>query len=163
MIRVNFFILILILMGACGHKDMPPKPPIWETSSQLVNVQGKAVLEYSLPENFQREEPFLSANPINASVAEIFKNADGLWAIRYQSLDGLPGKDKLSIDSERDFREGHHDCHAQGTPDDDHHHDHHHGHHHHPNEQKVLHRLMMEIQILPEEANKKATTKESQE
>jgi len=148
-LRNKSFFLFLFLSVACHHKDLPPKPPIWEVSTQSVEVQGRAVLEYSLPEPFQKVEPIISSRPENASLAEMFKTADGRWAVRYQSLSGLPGSDKMRIDSEAEHHEGHQGCHGDGgRPDHD-------GHEHHPHEQKVFHRLNLEISILSESDNQK--------
>lgn len=150
-LRNKSFFLFLFLSVACHHKDLPPKPPIWEVSTQSVEVQGRAVLEYPLPDPFQKVEPIISSRPENASLAEIFKNADGRWAVRYQSLSGLPGSDKMRIDSEADHHEGHQGCHGESDRpdhDDD-------GHEHHPHEQKVFHRLNLEISILSETENQK--------
>ena len=114
-----------------------------------MEVQGRAVLEYSLPDPFQKVEPIISIRPENASLAEIFKTADGRWAVRYQSLSGLPGSDKIRIDSEAEHHEGHQGCHGDGgRPDHD-------GHENHPHEQKVFHRLNLEISILSESDNQK--------
>lgn len=150
-LRNKSFFLFLFLSVACHHKDLPPKPPIWEVSTQSVEVQGRMVLEYSLPDPFQKVEPIIFSRPENASLAEIFKAADGRWAVRYQSLSGLPGSDKISIDSETDHHKGHQGCHGDGSRpdhDDD-------GHDHHPHRLKVIHRLNLEISILSESDNQK--------
>jgi len=149
--RFSAISLLLFATVACHHKELPPKPPIWEISNQSVEVQGRMVLEYSLPDPFQKVEPIIYSRPENASLAEIFKATDGRWALRYQSLSGISGSDKISIDSETDHHEGHQGCHGDGgrpDHDDD-------GHEHHPHKQKVFHRLNLEINILSETDNQK--------
>jgi hypothetical protein len=148
--RFSAFSLLLFITVACHHKELPPKPTIWEISTQTVEVKGRSVLEYSLPDPFQKVEPIISSRPENSSLAEIFKTTDGRWAVRYQSL-SVSGSDKISVDSEADHHEGHQGCHGDSgrhDHDDD-------GHEHHPHEQKVFHRLNLVINIRSETENQK--------
>jgi hypothetical protein len=95
--------IALIAISACHHRERPE--PRWEISSQRLQVQGREELIFTLPENFQVEEPIIVSKPGNASVAELFQNNTGLWTLRYQSADGRAGIDKLSIDSEDEAAE----------------------------------------------------------
>jgi hypothetical protein len=93
-----FAIAIITVLSAC-HKGERPEPA-WSISSQQLQVEGQQELLFTLPDNFQKEEPIISAKPVNAATAELFQNAAGMWTLRYQSVDGKVGTDFLSIDSE---------------------------------------------------------------
>lgn len=89
--------LALLFLAACHPQDRPQ--PSWEISSQSLEVQGKKELLFTLPENFQWENPVISRPAALASAAELFLSDEGRWTLRYQSADGKSA-DYLSIDSE---------------------------------------------------------------
>jgi hypothetical protein len=91
-------IAAISVLSACHQEERPE--PTWSISSQQLQVEGKQEVLFTLPDNFQKEEPIISAKPANAATAELFQNDAGMWTLRYQSVDGRPGLDLLSIDSE---------------------------------------------------------------
>jgi hypothetical protein len=92
--------LALLSTMACHQQDHPKKEPVWEASSQRIEVKGNEVISFPLPDNFQKDEPVISSKPSNALQAYLQKDEAGTWLLRYQSLDGKTGIDRLSIDSE---------------------------------------------------------------
>jgi len=141
-ISSGLFSILLLTSVAC-HQDRPEKEPVWETSSKSLEVLGREVLTFALPENFQKEEPIISSRPGNASLAELVQDASGAWTLRYQSLDGKAGLDKLSIDSEDEAAEKtkDHDCGNGNQPKPLF------GHHPKPREKKGHFRLMLDITV----------------
>jgi len=142
-ISSGLFSILLLTSVAC-HQDRPEKEPVWETSSKSLEVLGREVLTFTLPENFQKEEPIISSRPGNASLAELVQDASGTWTLRYQSLDGKAGLDKLSIDSEDEAAEKakhHGDCGGGNHPKPLF------GHHPKPREKKGHFRLMLDITV----------------
>jgi hypothetical protein len=139
-ISSGLFSILLLSAFAC-HQERPEKEPVWETSSKSLEVLGRDVLTFTLPENFQKEEPVISSRPGNAAVAELVKGASGVWVLRYQSLDGKAGLDKLSIDSEASEKEKHHDCGNGNHPKPSF------GHHPKPREMKGHFRLLLDIAV----------------
>lgn len=135
---------VLLLSAVACHQERPEKEPVWETSSKSLEVLGSDVLTFTLPENFQKEEPIISSRPGNAAVAELVKGASGVWVLRYQSIDGKAGLDKLSIDSEDEAAEKakhHGDCGGGNHPKPLF------GHHPKPREMKGHFRLMLDIAV----------------
>jgi hypothetical protein len=105
MIRKNAGLVALAFAAftACHEPERPE--PKWEISSQRLEVQGKNELLFTLPDNFQREVPVISAAASGASLTELFRNDAGQWTLRYISSEGKPGIDHLSIDSEDEAAE----------------------------------------------------------
>ena len=103
-ISVLFSGIAMLALVSCQHQDRPLREPVWETSSASLEVQGREVLTYTLPADFQKEEPVISARPANAALVELVKDNSGQWTLRYQSSDGKTA-DNLSIDSEDEAAE----------------------------------------------------------
>ena len=105
--------LALLFSVACHQHEhqRPEKESIWEVSSRRIVAKGTELHSFILPENFQKAEPVISSKPSNALQASLLKDETGAWVLRYQSLDGKNGIDRLSIDSEDESAEKaeHHD------------------------------------------------------
>ena len=129
--------LALFSFSAC-HKGEHPLPSR-EISNQYLEVLGTEELLFTLPENFQKEEPVISEKPAKASSAELFRNDAGQWTLRYISSDGKAGSDQLSIDSDGEHSPGHH-CRGGRHPRPF-------GHGHKRREVKGQYRLQLEISV----------------
>lgn len=110
--RISSFLAAFSFVGlfSCHHHEEDHPAPMWEISSTQIQVTGKEIMLYTLPENFQRENPVISQKPSESSISEIVRNDAGLWVLRYQSANGQNGMDELTIDSEDEAAEraGHH-------------------------------------------------------
>ncbi len=98
----NFlFVVFLTILFACGEQEAPEKitnHPI--LLSDTINVSGKELKTFVLPAAFQKRTPWISMQATKAAEADLFRQDNGQWALRYRAYDGLEAQDQLWIDSD---------------------------------------------------------------
>jgi hypothetical protein len=107
-ILIVLHLLVLTSLWSCHHHERPERESVLKTSKKQLQVSGRQVLSFTLPDEFQKNEPLISELP--KGNAELLKDDAGNWILRFQSKDGIPGTDHLSIDSEYGEGEDHPHC-----------------------------------------------------